>query len=594
MSAQSNLTTPRFLQPMTNLVVLGAGDGTELESLLKHEAEQFYLYEGHSSAYQALCETMPSSHNIKVINRVVAAVEGITDFHHHKPQQFSGINTKWVTQAFKNAVCEGTQQVPALSLANVIEQHPSLKNANSVNGLILDLNGIECDVINSTSREVLDHFSYIELRTVKANQDTSEPISQACALASLISLGFELIDIKKSGLTTTLTLTRQLEQTEPSTPLMESISEARLKPLQAEFDEYQQTVSEEFSALHEELDKLIEEKQGLVSSISSLESRISEFTTENTELAEVVRVLEESKKALEVECNNLASRISHLESRNTELTTENTELTESKKGLEADCNTLASSISHLESTISNLESRISDLTTKNTELAEGKKRLEAERNNLASSISNLESRTSELTTENTELTESKRVVEESNKGLEAERNNLASRISHLESRISELTTENTELTESKKGLEAERNNLASSISHLESSISNLESRTSELTTENTELTESKKGLEAERKNLASRISSLESTISNLESENQELTRSARLNQKMLAKSQIDLDDLRNKYAEKKSSESDLIELIKELREKLTIASKYYYQLQQEHPELLHNTATENK
>lgn len=55
---------------------------------------------------------------------------------------------------------------------------------------------------------------------------------------------------------------------------------------------------------------------------------------------------------------------------------------------------------------------------------------------------------------------------------------------------------------------------------------------------------------------------------------------------MLAKSQVDLDDLRKKYSIKLQSETELVELIKELREKLTIASQYYYQLQQDHPELL--------
>ncbi|CAA0327717.1 hypothetical protein ALT785_390014 [Alteromonas infernus] len=55
---------------------------------------------------------------------------------------------------------------------------------------------------------------------------------------------------------------------------------------------------------------------------------------------------------------------------------------------------------------------------------------------------------------------------------------------------------------------------------------------------------------------------------------------------MLAKTQVDLDDLRNKYSEKVESEKELVELVKELREKLTLASKYYFKLQQEHPELL--------
>lgn len=221
-----------------------------------------------------------------------------------------------------------------------------------------------------------------------------------------------------------------------------------------------------------------------------------------------------------------------------------------------------------------------------------------------------------------------KVQEERDKAKDKE-SELSSRLSHLESshssletRISELTTENAELTESNKAIAIEaqgerdeakdkESELTSRISHLESSHSSLETRISELSTENAKLIESNKALAIEiqgerdkgqeeqelaqsltqqlaqlKQQSEAKKSELTSRLSQLESENQELTRSTRLNQKMLAKSQVDLDDLRKKYSIKLQSETELVELIKELREKLTIASQYYCQLQQDHPELL--------
>ncbi|QBF81873.1 hypothetical protein EXU30_03535 [Shewanella maritima] len=90
-----------------------------------------------------------------------------------------------------------------------------------------------------------------------------------------------------------------------------------------------------------------------------------------------------------------------------------------------------------------------------------------------------------------------------------------------------------------------------------------------------------------------RCSALENERSHFQKEIGEYKRAERINQKMLSKAHVDLEDLRAKYAEKADSEAELLELIKELREKLTIASKYYYRLQQEHPELLSNSISED-
>lgn len=164
-------------------------------------------------------------------------------------------------------------------------------------------------------------------------------------------------------------------------------------------------------------------------------------------------------------------------------------------------------------------------------------------------------------------------LDELKKATEAKESELASRLSLLESQLSSLTTENTELAEMKQALEQESGKLKA---------------------ENGKLKVERGEAKAKESELASRLSLLESNTSQLESENQELTRSARLNQKMLAKSQIDLDHLRGKYAEKTKSETELVELITELREKLTVASQYYYQLQQEHPELLNHANADHE
>ena len=55
--------------------------------------------------------------------------------------------------------------------------------------------------------------------------------------------------------------------------------------------------------------------------------------------------------------------------------------------------------------------------------------------------------------------------------------------------------------------------------------------------------------------------------------------------KLQMKSQVDLDDLREKYQTKHHNERKLVELIIELRQKLQQASEFYLQLQEHYPEL---------
>lgn len=271
---------------------------------------------------------------------------------------------------------------------------------------------------------------------------------------------------------------------------------------------------------------------------------------------------DEDKKALELESGKLKAEHAKVQ-----------EERDKAKNKESE---LSSRLSHLESNNSSLETRNADLIKQNTELTQAKKLVELESEKLKVERDDAKS----------QVESNVKQLEEVTKRAEEEEAELVSRLSTLESELEERTKQRDEEHkwhhENKKWAES----LTQQIEKVKTKdnervahISNLESQISELTTDNKKLIERNNTLEFEKQTLASNLSSLES-------ENVELTRSTRLNQKMLAKSQLDLDDLRKKYSIKLQSETELVELIKELREKLTIASQYYYQLQQEHPELL--------
>ena len=67
----------------------------------------------------------------------------------------------------------------------------------------------------------------------------------------------------------------------------------------------------------------------------------------------------------------------------------------------------------------------------------------------------------------------------------------------------------------------------------------------------------------------------------LEQQNQ----ASKITNKLNLKLQVDLDDLRKKYAEKEQNERELSQLIDELYVKLKQASEFYYELEKKYPEL---------
>ena len=136
-----------------------------------------------------------------------------------------------------------------------------------------------------------------------------------------------------------------------------------------------------------------------------------------------------------------------------------------------------------------------------------------------------------------------------------------------------------QLEQRQKDLQSQYDESTSHITKLQSKVTELEAELIERTTQR----DNENKWHLEHKSWAE---SLNKQLETLKQEIKEMTRSSHLGQKILAKSQLDLEHLRKSYAEKVQSEQELIELVKELKQKLTLASKYYFKLQQEHPELL--------
>jgi predicted nucleic acid-binding Zn-ribbon protein len=164
--------------------------------------------------------------------------------------------------------------------------------------------------------------------------------------------------------------------------------------------------------------------------------------------------------------------------------------------------------------------------------------------------------------------------------LESQHRQLNARYQSLENNEANLRSE---FEQYQASIRDEFGELANQIEALETSKHHLQQA---LNNEKTQAKDQQAKFEQQVDNINQQVQQLKAE----QEEAQELKRSERLTQKMLVKAQVDLDDLRSKYAVKVEQEQQLVNLVQELRDKLTLASKYYFKLQQAHPEVLSDTS----
>ena len=294
---------------------------------------------------------------------------------------------------------------------------------------------------------------------------------------------------------------------------------------------------------------------------ASLIRKLESVEAENQSLKEDCAQIE----TLKTDKKNLQDQLQQAHALSTELEGKNTALEEKTAELEGKNTALEEKTVELKGKNTALEEKTAELKGKNTALEE--KTAELEGKNTA-----LEEKTAELEGKNTELAEVLNGLKNecsAHKDRLTQQDNLiadsADSIENINRELIEAHQKNSSLQEQLSISEAEKDQLQEA----------LDERTRQRDEENHWHNENKNWAE-----------SLNKQVEGLKAEAGEKNRTVSLSQKMLAKAQIDLDHLRESYAEKVTAEKELVELVKELREKLTLASKYYFKLQQEHPELL--------
>ncbi|TCS41950.1 hypothetical protein [Reinekea marinisedimentorum] len=402
------------------------------------------------------------------------------------------------------------------------------------------------------------------------------------------SLKTELSNLKlerDAGKTLVAELENQVQTLKSSEEALKKISKELSQNqncLDAERSQYKSNVARLESTLAEQEQKLLASKQeqkSLVNQISDLQS-VSQKETEE-------------KYTFKALASELESQIQTLKSSEEALIEGAKELKQSLDSLKAENSQYKSSVTRLENILAekeqkllasaqeqqSLENKINKLQLFSQKESEEKNTLKVE---LVDATEQLQSARAEAVQANERLA----VIEQS---LSAKEELLA----HTEQELKLKTDKNSALSNELSSFQEKYQMLTEEAEVITVKIGKLQQNLNSLSEEKVNLENSLEEVTKQRDQEHTRYQehnnwahSLKEQLEELRAKLEEKDRAVSLGQKMLAKSQIDLDELRSLYAEKVESERGLVDLVAELKEKLTLASKYYFQLQKEHPELL--------
>ena len=554
------------MKKINYIVHIGAGIGSELFDYLKFEPEHIYLYEGGAKSYQVLEKKVKPYKNVSAFNQVVTVEgDGVSSFYTTKPAQFSGLGPpECFREKLKNVGVQLVEEVENFPLSSLTNRHPELVDKNKQSVLVLQLNGFEDQLLMSADLELLSTFSAIEVQLPKSCiDDASGSPSSDVGMARLIEFGFDLVEDasqKQDPLYIYYNLVKKEQKIERWQFKQQIIT---LEKENHMLLQEKQQLRQEFDACtasniycKEQLQGAIEEKEKFAIKCKKLSQANLAMEALNKQHEQDVRGQLEEKKVLTIGLDEREQRIkvltSELEFKNKELDKNTSEVKELKKSkqniLKEHEQKIKIQFKEKEVLIAEIEQRsklqINELENKLAEfkqLDESKKLL----------ISQTEKQLSKLVEEkeSADAISSKR--EKKFKLMEDE-------LLQQAAELHRLAFEHEEWKKNKKSLQAKHElEIEKSSSETLRLKKNLEIKTKELKTE--------------------------------KEEGQELKRSERMTQKMLVKAQVDLEDLRTKYSIKKGNEKELIQLIQELREKLTLASEYYLKIKKKYPNILSNT-----
>ncbi|WP_218310936.1 hypothetical protein [Alteromonas antoniana] len=258
-------------------------------------------------------------------------------------------------------------------------------------------------------------------------------------------------------------------------------------------------------------------------------------------------------------------------------------LKEKEQELEAKTNELKGLAEELESIKNDCNSKHSEFESalsKNAELEE----------KLSMSEQALDEANQELEEESSKLTKAQESLHSTQSELEAALNAKAGfedEIKALEQDAYEKENEaSTKLKKVSEALEELKQSEEQKRNELKASQLKVEELTNQVSKKEAELEAAKAHNESEISKLKDEATALKKKINETDSVNVNLSKSLDITTKQNLKLQVDLDDLRERFANSKENEARLKALISDLHEKLQKAANFYHRLEKTNPELL--------
>ncbi|NQZ87260.1 MAG: hypothetical protein HRT54_06735 [Colwellia sp.] len=588
-----NIINAQLESPLGTIIYVGAGNAPNIKWLRSLSFEQLQLIEPVESIAKKLTKKYASD-NVLVKNVAVSNVTGVSDFAFMHPAKYSSLKQNInLRTVLKNSRIKDVKPINTLSLSELIQNANLDKSKNNI--LLLSINGSELECLKSVTQEELTQFSIISVQveskgiysnTINKNNSESEDNNYddniANVKADLKEKGFYIEEIKADGaIFTNLIVKRDDAVLSKIETLIQENNAIKLK-------------DSNLLAENETLQLTIKEQQAKNENINA------DFATLESELLDNIKQLTEALKQMTAE--TAQEKINRQEVINKHIA-ENETLQLTIKNQQAKNENINADFATLES----------ELLDNNKELTEALKQLTAvtaqEKMNRQEVINKHLAEIERLQVTNKDQQEKSVNCETNTVKLESELKEKAELHNKYKQRSASLKLQLDETIEDIKQLQQAKNvNINANIVTLNAELKakaelhhkdkqvaeSLKQALDEKAQEKKQQEEVISKVNSENTAFSDKQAALMQNIMLLKEELIDKNRNASLGQKMLAKSHLDLEHLRISYSEKLVAEMALVDLVKELREKLTLASKYYYKLQQEHPELLHSLEPSNK
>lgn len=532
--------------PIGNVVHIGAGVGAELAVYHDLNCEQVLAIEPDITLFKKLKSKAKRFDNVSVQQTWVADSVVERNASVFSNPRFNSLlpADKLLLEHFPNVKNTETLRVRTESFTDLVTN--SVKRVDGkLNLLVLDVQGFETMLFKNTPASVLQLFSWIVIRTseVALFEDGANTTD---IKGSLIGPGFEL----------------RLSETE-HLPFVEQYYQLNTSVI--------------------ELNTVKPEIQALESQITSQKQQLDETTKNLTKKKAIVRQLEENVAKSVEQYTAAQASIDELQkkiSRESEITQQNHQ--EKTKQIES----LNVKTSELKEQMLKAQTEAENAVVKNSELSEkiaSMKKLEQEKNEQSKSLA-------------TKLGEANQLVIHKKELVEEVKGKLTRSIEHYtaaQAEVGIVAAKNTELSQQVEDFKQVEQQKSNQIDSLKVEVDEL---TSELKAFKKTLEESQQNVKEQtqwhHKNkewaegLNKKVQSLDAELNKANEQQKAVFQTLSLNTKLMTKLEIDNEGLRTKLSVKTNEEKQLKELIRELHEKLKLASAFYHQVQQNYPDLL--------